>query len=290
MITLTPADVAAWAALFPDVPRGLERIVMHWSGGTGTPNAVDRRAYHALVTGPHGWVVRGEYPLSANVPPLAKNYAMHVGGRNTGSAGVSWCGMRGSNALAGVMGPHPITGTQLHRGLAFTAHLCTALGLDVADPAHVFTHREAWELHKVRGRENHTKPDWIVLPSEPGVRGWAACGEWMRATAAAYRTQLALLNAPAKPLPPREVLTITPRRTWATTTTTVRVRPSPDTRRPPLAVLPPRTRVVADAYTETGEAVTSRAGPDRRWIRLADPIGGSTGWLWAGASDWRATA
>lgn len=275
-LTLTRADVAAWADLFPAVPAGLERVVMHWSGGLPQPNAIGRRAYHALITGPHGWVERGTYDLKANVAPLARNYAQHVGGLNTGSAGVSWCGMRGSNADAGTLGPYPITATQMHRGLAFAAFLAARHGLNPADPAHLFTHREAWEIHRVRGTQNDTKLDWVVIPHDPTLRGWRDCGIWMRHTAATYAAQLALLTAAPKPLPPRPAPSVAPVRTWVRTRTALRVRPEPSTRRAPLASLPAGALVVVDAATRDGESVSG----NRTWYRDLDGR-----WIWSGGTD-----
>lgn len=279
LLTITRADVEAWSDLFPAADltgdRPLARIILHWSGALPQPNAIDRRAYHALITGPHGWVERGTHPIRANLAADLTNYAMHTGGFNTGSAGVSWCGMAGSDAARGVLGPYPITAPQMHRGLAFVAWLAAQAGLDVTDPAHVFTHREAWERHGVKGARNHTKPDWIVIPHDPALRGWRDCGIWMRHTAATYAAQLALLAAPTRTPTPRPA-PVTPMRTWVRTTSALRARPDASTRRAPLAVLPAGALVVIDAATHSGENVAG----NRTWYRDLDGR-----WLWAGATD-----
>jgi len=274
MITLTQADLDAWSRLVPrraTLPMALRRIVLHWSGGAHKPNSVDRAAYHFLVTGPDGWVERGDHPLEANLrTPLAGGpYAAHTGGLNTASAGVSWCGMRDSDVERGKMGPSPITEAQLHRGLAFVAYLALEMGLDPSNSGHVHTHREAWEIHGVKGTTNHTKPDFIILPPYPTVTGWRACGEWMRRTAALYAGQIRTLRSDPG-------ATVRPLRTWVIVTSdSLHLRRTPGTGEMPAGVALRGQRVIVDGVTE-GQVVSGNGV----WYRTPEGH-----WVWAGGTD-----
>lgn len=271
MITLTRADLDAWRPLVPPLaslpspPRG---IVFHWTGGTYRPNEdFDRRSYHLLATGPDGWIEPGRYPIAANMAPRSTPYAAHTGDFNTGRIGLSWCGMAKSDVGRGVMGPYPITEVQLHRGLAFSAFLAHEMRLDVNNPAHACTHREVWEIHGVKGTQNHQKPDWIVLPPYPYVKGWKACGEWMRRVAGEYAAQVRALTA---------TVDMTPIRTWAVVASgAVNARREPNTSRSPVRVIPQGERIIVDAVAE-GQNVSGNA----TWYHTVDGL-----WVWAGGTD-----
>src|SRR5690606_18192107 len=110
-------------------------------------------------------VVRGIHPVTANMRSLtAKDqYAAHTGGFNSHSVGFSFAGMANS-APGRRFGPYPLTESQVKNGLAFVA-LCLMLWqLDPLNPAHLFTHYEAWTIHQVKGQMNHRKWDITELP------------------------------------------------------------------------------------------------------------------------------
>jgi hypothetical protein len=168
-------------ALIPSLsqlPARPRRIILHWTGGGSRANSVDRKAYHYVVEH-DGNVVQGVHPVAHNMRSLSDdNYAHHTGGLNSFSVGVSFAGMKGSESAANP-GPAPLKPGQVLAGLRFVAECCDAWELDPLDSDHVFHHREAWELHGVKGTQNHKKKDITFLPFKPEL-GFSETGPWLR--------------------------------------------------------------------------------------------------------------
>lgn len=178
-----------------ELPAKPRRIVLHWTGGGRTANSVDRKAYHYVVEH-DGNVVQGVHPVAHNMRKLTDDsYAHHTGGFNSFSVGISFAGMKGAESLANP-GPAPLKSGQVLAGLTFVAECCDAWSLDPRDPDHVFHHREAWELHRVKGTQNHKKKDITFLPFMPEL-GFSETGPWLRRKIA----ELMEGNGPAEPLP-----------------------------------------------------------------------------------------
>ncbi len=71
----------------------MKRICMHWTAGGLTPNAIDKKSYHLLVT--KNKVILGKYPIEANnktLDPRETGYAAHCGGGNSYTIGIALCG------------------------------------------------------------------------------------------------------------------------------------------------------------------------------------------------------
>ena len=149
------ANVPPLAAL----PARPQRIILHWTGGTGKASAFEREHYHYLVQ-QDGQVAVG-VPVALNMRQCGANvaYAAHTRGFNSYSVGVSFCGMLGATQ-GGSMGSYPLTESQVEAGCAFIARLCAAWGLQPTE-AQVFTHAEAQRIH---GRTQQWKWDIDVLP------------------------------------------------------------------------------------------------------------------------------
>lgn len=86
----------------------MNRIVLHHSGGPGTPTALDREHYHCIVDA-GGIAHDGKHPISANAAGrrlLAGQYAAHTLNLNGGAIGLSmscmgnaqWSDPKGSTA------------------------------------------------------------------------------------------------------------------------------------------------------------------------------------------------
>lgn len=177
-----------------ELPAPPRRIILHWTGGGSRANEVDRKAYHYVVEH-DGNIVQGVHPVAHNMQRVwGDNYAHHTGGFNSFSVGISFAGMKNSVSAANP-GPAPLKSGQVLAGLRFAAECCDAWNLDPLNPAHVFHHREAWELHRVRGTQNHTKPDITYLPFIPELRR-TETGPWLR------RKIAELLDGGAGPPPP----------------------------------------------------------------------------------------
>lgn len=161
-----------------ELPAPPRRVILHWTGGGARANAVDRKAYHYIVEH-DGNVVQGVHPVAANMQRVwGDDYAHHTGGFNSFSVGVSYAGMKDS-VSARNPGPAPLRPDQVLEGLRFVAACCRAWNLDPLDPAQVFHHREAWELHGVKGTQNHKKLDITYLPFMPEL-GPPETGPWLR--------------------------------------------------------------------------------------------------------------
>lgn len=161
-----------------ELPAAPRRIILHWTGGGARANSVDRKAYHYVVEH-DGNVVQGTHPVAQNMRRLTDDdYAHHTGGFNSFSVGVSFAGMKDSVSLA-KPGPVPLKPGQVMAGLRFVAECCDAWNLNPLDPDHVFHHREAWELHGVKGTQNHVKKDITFLPFLPEL-GFSETGPWLR--------------------------------------------------------------------------------------------------------------
>jgi len=218
-----------------DLPRAPKRIILHWTGGPSTANSVDRKAYHYVVEHT-GKVVDGVFPVAANMRPLNdENYAHHTGGFNSFSVGVSFAGMAGWESTS-KPGNVPLREGQVLAGLRFVAECCDAWNLDPLNDDHVFHHREAWELHGVKGTQNHVKNDITHLPFHPEL-GPKETGPWLRKTIAAF------LNSP-DPIIPLPIPTPGERR-WSRTVGWIRLeryvndsewffRPESDSSVPPM--------------------------------------------------------
>jgi hypothetical protein len=161
-----------------ELPARPRRIILHWTGGGPRANSTDRKAYHYIVEH-DGTIVQGVHPVARNMQRVwGESYARHTGGFNSFSVGISFAGMMNFTSPARP-GSVPLKPGQVLAGLRFAAECCHAWELDALDPAQVFHHREAWELHGVKGTRNHTKLDITHLPFMPELRR-TETGPWMR--------------------------------------------------------------------------------------------------------------
>lgn len=162
------------ASLFLDVP--MERVIVHWTAGSSQPTEDDRAHYHALVTG-DGRIVPGVPSIAANSGGSKRGYAAHTRACNSGSIGVSLCGMRGAVESPFHPGPDPITEAQWLAALDLIAALAKHYKIAVT-PKTILTHAEVQANLNIRQRG---KWDIARLPWNPGVVGAKAVGDLMRA-------------------------------------------------------------------------------------------------------------
>lgn len=145
----------------------MKRIIIHWTAGTNQPNGTDYLHYHYLVNG-DGIKVNGKFPVSAN--EVCRNdskgnpaYAAHTGGGNTGSIGVSMCGMFGFKNSKNV-GKYPLTGKQVEACFKLCAELCKKYKIAIT-PQTVMTHYEFGLSHPTTSSKG--KIDIVYLPPYP---------------------------------------------------------------------------------------------------------------------------
>lgn len=163
-----------------DLPAPPARAILHWTGGGPRASNLERGHYHYLIEQPNGATVVGK-PVAANMRRLRStdDYAAHTAGFNSYSVGFSFCGML--NAREGRrFGEFPLTEEQVRVGLRFVAIALREWGLDVTNPAHLFTHYEAQALH---GVPQKVKWDITELVFLPGLTK-EEVGPWLRDEAA----------------------------------------------------------------------------------------------------------
>ncbi len=100
----------------------MNKIIIHWTGGTWFPNATDKEHYHFLID-KNGKVINGKFKVEDNENCNDGRYAAHCGGGNTDAIGVSMCGMYGFKSSKAV-GPYPLTKTQCEARFKLVAQLC----------------------------------------------------------------------------------------------------------------------------------------------------------------------
>lgn len=102
-------------------PANVQRVILHWSGGGPKATLLDRSHYHFCANA-DGTIIRG---LRA-----PGQYLQHTRNLNTGSVGLSLCGMGG--AVEGKsFGKWPLTSVQVERACEAAAQVLKRYGLSV---------------------------------------------------------------------------------------------------------------------------------------------------------------
>ncbi len=185
--------------------EGIERMILHWTAGDrdipnggihiATPEEMFR--YHILVEHDEGPTpdpaddeinVLAGVPIERNTGDLSgrsaahndprKGYAAHTRGFNTGSLGLSLCGMRGAVDYrpGGDVdpGPSPISSRQVEVMIGLIVQFCRIWGYAPTEDR-VFTHWEAGALH---GRDQGSRWDIGWIPGHIFER--RDVGPWIR--------------------------------------------------------------------------------------------------------------
>jgi N-acetyl-anhydromuramyl-L-alanine amidase AmpD len=142
----------------------MKRIILHWTAGTNQPCTTDYEHYHYLVSG-DGVVVKGKYAPEDNENVNDGVYAQHTGGGNTGSIGVSMCGMYGFKNKNSI-GNYPLTAVQCERTFKLIAELAKKYNIAITSDT-VMTHYEFGK--KNPKTSSYGKIDIIYLPSYPTI-------------------------------------------------------------------------------------------------------------------------
>lgn len=161
-----------------------KRIILHWTAGTGQPCNTDIEHYHFLVN-VDGIVIEGKYKPQDNDNCADGKYAAHTGGGNTGSIGVSMCGMYGYKSPTSV-GKYPLTKVQCERTFSLIASLCKKYGI-VVNPQNVMTHYEFGQRHPKTSSAG--KIDIVYLPPYPSVQRYEV-GDFIRNKVRWYLSRL----------------------------------------------------------------------------------------------------
>jgi N-acetyl-anhydromuramyl-L-alanine amidase AmpD len=142
----------------------MRRIIIHWTAGTGSPNAVDMRHYHYLIDS-KGNVHKGLFNPEDNENCLDGKYAQHTGGGNTGSSGVALCGMCGYKSPKDT-GAYPLTAVQCEKMFKLVSELSKKYNIPITS-ASIMTHYEFGQ--KNPKTTSAGKIDIVYLPPFPGI-------------------------------------------------------------------------------------------------------------------------
>ncbi|OLA78683.1 MAG: hypothetical protein BHW55_00175 [Candidatus Melainabacteria bacterium 35_41] len=137
----------------------MKRIIIHWTAGTNQPNAHEKECYHFLIDS-LGKVHNGIHKVEDNENCNDGSYAAHTGGGNTGSIGISMCGMAGFSSSKNV-GKYPLTKVQCERCFKLIAELSKKYNILIT-PQTVMTHYEFGKAHP--NATSAGKPDITFLP------------------------------------------------------------------------------------------------------------------------------
>ena len=140
----------------------LKRIIIHWTAGIHVPNSHELECYHFLVDS-LGNVHKGKFKPEDNIDCTDKKYAQHTGGGNTGSIGVSLCGMANFRDKNNV-GCYPVTRVQFEAAMKLCAELINKYKISITTDT-VLTHYEFGKKHPET--TSFGKPDISFLPPFP---------------------------------------------------------------------------------------------------------------------------
>lgn len=145
----------------------MQRIIIHWTAGSHTPNGLDKDHYHYIIDG-KGVVHDGKLKPEANSKAPLKNgqYAAHTLNCNTGSVGVALAAMAGAVERPFSAGRYPITAEQEKSLTALVVRLCDKYEIPVTRQT-VLTHAE---VQPTLGITQRGKWDisWLPGMTQPG--------------------------------------------------------------------------------------------------------------------------
>ena len=150
------------------------------TAGAYKPNATDLEHYHYLIDD-KGKVYEGNFKPEDNENCNDGHYAAHTGGGNTGSIGISLCGMFGYVNRSDC-GKYPLTKVQCERAFKLIAELAKKYNIAIT-PQTVMTHYEFGV--KNPQTTSSGKIDIVYLPPYPSVEK-DKIGDFIRAKVRYY--------------------------------------------------------------------------------------------------------
>ena len=141
----------------------MNKIIIHWTGGTWFPNATGKEHYHFLID-KNGKVINGKFKVEDNENCNDGKYAAHCGGGNTGAIGVSMCGMYVPKGVNIKDTKFPLTKKQCEACFKLVAQLCKKHLINLNN---VLTHYEFGQAHPKTSSAG--KIDIIYLPPFPEI-------------------------------------------------------------------------------------------------------------------------
>ncbi|MGA0615967.1 peptidoglycan recognition protein family protein [Paracoccus sp. KR1-242] len=144
----------------------MDRIILHWTAGTNSVSDLDRKHYHFIIDG-SGVVCEGDHSPEDNTGRLVDgSYAAHTLNCNTGSIGISLCGMARAVEAPFSAGPWPIKEAQLKALANLCAKLCKQNGIPLSRST-VLSHAEVQPTLKIAQRGKWDIA-WLPGMDKPG--------------------------------------------------------------------------------------------------------------------------
>ncbi|MGB0903618.1 MAG: N-acetylmuramoyl-L-alanine amidase, partial [Mangrovicoccus sp.] len=140
-------------------PAKPQRVILHWTGGTGRASALDRSHYHFLIE-EDGTIIKGTHGIDANDRSHKHPRASHTRMLNTHSVGISMCGMHNARERPFDPGRFPLREIQVERMAKLVAQICQRYDIPV-ERRTVLGHGEVQDILNVTQR---FKWDPLVLP------------------------------------------------------------------------------------------------------------------------------
>lgn len=143
----------------------MDRIIVHWTGGSHTASGLDRSHYHRVIEG-NGRIVHGIHQIEANANPRPGKYAAHTLNCNTGSIGVSLAAMSGAQERPFTPGRYPVAPAQVDALVGLCAALAGQYGIPVTRQT-ILSHAE---VQPTLGIAQRGKWDiaWLPDMDQPG--------------------------------------------------------------------------------------------------------------------------
>lgn len=162
----------------------MKRIIIHWTAGNYFPTDFEKQCYHFLVD-KNGKVYNGKFSPECNLKCEKGRYAAHTGGGNTGSIGISLCGMYGFVSKYN-QGKFPLTSKQFEAAMEYCAKLTIKYDIPIT-PTTVMTHYEFGQKHP--NTTSFGKIDITFIPSYPWVEK-NDVGKFIRSKIKWYKAKL----------------------------------------------------------------------------------------------------
>lgn len=143
----------------------MKKIIIHWTAGTNQPCSTDYEHYHYLIN-KDGVIVKGKFAPEDNLNCNDGKYAQHCGGGNTGSIGVSMCGMYVPKNTDIKDTKFPLTKIQCEAAFKLIAELCKKYNIKIT-PQTVLTHYEFGQAHPKTS--SYGKIDIVYLHAYPDI-------------------------------------------------------------------------------------------------------------------------
>lgn len=143
----------------------MNRIILHWTAGTNQPCSTDYEHYHYLIN-KDGVIIKGKFAPEDNLNCNDGKYAQHCGGGNTGSIGISMCGMYVPKNTDIKDTKFPLTKIQCEEAFKLIAELCKKYNIKIT-PQTVLTHYEFGQAHPKTS--SYGKIDIIYLHAYPDI-------------------------------------------------------------------------------------------------------------------------